>query len=325
MIGPLGFFLLAAATSSSSSSDDVFHNWCDTVGIQTPQARLRTTSESVAGRGVFAVGDVEEGDVVISIPEYLLLHEYNAEQGFPALTKRNQDIRQNYFDNSNKRKWWRRLLSKTKRTRKQNDVEEFHFVTPDDFWQAELTSYAIAALKQENHIWAPWIEQWQRNDPMQRMFKKGISWKDEDAVNDGVKELQKSLPDVPDYKLRAAVHIRLGRMEELQRLHGMSDDDLEMYGTLISRAIEIGDGVIGVIPMFDMINHSRKPNLGLHFNGKEFGLCALRDIQDGEEFFLCYGKVDNGDGWDENEAVWSLVQWGIPEPRVLSHKEEVFI
>jgi hypothetical protein len=65
-----------------------------------------------------------------------------------------------------------------------------------------------------------------------------------------------------------------------------------MYGLLISRAIEFGDQSSGVIPCFDMINHSPIPNLGLAFDGSYFEMIALRSIAKDEEvckkrFFSC--------------------------------------
>jgi hypothetical protein len=316
MISLLGILL------ATSSSDTVFHNWCDRVGIETPQARLRTTPESVAGRGVFAVGDVKQGDVVIRIPEDLALHEFNAAQSFPVVARNLLEKRAGYYEKTSgkkKPKSWRRRLLSLKRKIFNNDEEEetedseFSFITPEDLWQAELTAFSTAILEEENHIWAPWISQWQRRDPMQNMYERGISWQDESAIDNCAKALQKLLPDASESKLRAAVHIRLGRMNELKQVYGLADSDLAMCGVVISRAIELGNGIVGVIPMFDMVNHSKNPNLGLHFNGEEFGLCALCDIAEGEEFFLRYDSQPDAENWDENSAVWSLVQWGIPE------------
>ena len=72
--------------------------------------------------------------------------------------------------------------------------------------------------------------------------------------------------------------------------------------------------------MFDMINHNVVPNLGLSFDGSNFELIALRDIDENEEFFICYTReistlehdTDSLSLWDD--AIWSLVQWGIPQP-----------
>ena len=46
-------------------ADLALHGWCDSVGIPvSPSVRLRTTPESVAGRGVFSVLPLREGEVV---------------------------------------------------------------------------------------------------------------------------------------------------------------------------------------------------------------------------------------------------------------------
>ena len=56
------------------------------------------------------------------------------------------------------------------------------------------------------------------------------------------------------------------------------------------------------------------------FDGEHFELFATRPIEAGEELFLCYTPNDQESSsdpsvWDEDEAVWSLVQWGIPNPK----------
>lgn len=72
--------------------------------------------------------------------------------------------------------------------------------------------------------------------------------------------------------------------------------------------------------MFDMINHNVVPNLGLLFDGSNFELIALRDIDENEEFFICYTREipslehdkDSLSSWDDS-MIWTLVQWGIPQ------------
>ena len=75
--------------------------------------------------------------------------------------------------------------------------------------------------------------------------------------------------------------------------------------------MDLGGGVIAVLPMYDMINHSNEPNLALSFGDEKFSLWALRDIEEGEELFVSYKDNENKE-WDETDAVWMLVQWGIP-------------
>jgi hypothetical protein len=292
----------------ASSADFVFHDWCNSVGIETPLATLRTTEESVAGRGVFAKAGIKEGDVAIKIPEETVLHEYNAASSFPEVAKRLMRQKRKFNSRS---KWWRRLFSRRK-------FEEFELLAnPSDWWQAELTAYSLACLeeKNKNHPWALWISQWQRTDTMQRVYASGVSWRDGDAVSSCVEDLHQMLPDLSKYKLSAAVDLRLRRFEELKKIFQLDDAVGSMYGILISRAIDLGNGVVGVIPMFDMINHSEDPNLALSFDGQNFELWALRDISEGEELFLCYtGEDTKGENWDEDNAMWNLVQWGIPQP-----------
>ena len=291
----------------SASPDARFHSWCDQFGITTPFARLETTPRSVAGRGVFATDDLTQGDVAISIPEELVLHNKSGAGVFPTIAK---NVEQKKFLFEKRNKGWRRLFKPL--TRRNDDI--FEFVEPDDFWQAELTAYSLACLDTD-HPWATWISQWMRSDPVQKLFEQdGVSWENYDATSACVDELSAMLPDVSKYKLNAAVDLRLRRLAGLQNIFDLDDPRATaMYGCLSSRAIELGPGVTGIIPMFDMVNHSTRPNLALSFNGETFEMFALRDIQKDEELFICYNE-DNELEWDEDRAVWAIVQWGIPQP-----------
>ena len=302
----------------SASPDARFHSWCDQYGIATPFARVETTPRSVAGRGVFATDDLKQGDVAISIPEELVLHNKSGAGSFPAIAK-NIERKKSRFEKRNK--GWRRLFKPL--ARRNDDI--FEFVELDDFWQAELTAYSLACLDTD-HPWATWISQWMRSDPVQKLFEQdGVSWENYDATSACADELNAMLPDASKDKLNAAVDLRLRRLAGLQKIFDLDDPRATaMYGILSSRAIELGPGVTGVIPMFDMVNHSTQPNLALSFNGENFEMFALRDIQKDEELFICYNE-DNELEWDEDRAVWTLVQWGIPHPNPISAEKEVLI
>jgi hypothetical protein len=138
---------------------------------------------------------------------------------------------------------------------------------------------------------------------MQSLFEKGATWRDETDVLSCVEEFSEMLPSVSKTKLRAAVvEMRLGRLEELKTIFDQRDDDdddddkdkkiASLFGMLTSRVIELGDGVLGVLPMFDMLNHSSDPNLALSFYGDHLSLWALREISEGEELFFCYKDRD---------------------------------
>ena len=156
---------------------------------------------------------------------------------------------------------------------------------------------------------------------MQTLFEKqqgAVTWRDEEEVLACVEDLSKMLPDVSKTKLRVAVEMRLGRLEELKTIFDLKDDAgaSKMFGLLTSRAIELGDGIVGILPAFDMINHSDEPNIGMEYREGMFQLWALKEISDGEELFVSYKdrSTSSSSGWDEEEAVWMLVQWGIPMP-----------
>ena len=150
---------------------------------------------------------------------------------------------------------------------------------------------------------------------MQKLYESGaVTWKDDDSISACTDELQKMLPGVSNiYKLRAAVDLRLRRLDALRQIFNLTDTQAALYSILISRAVELGGEVVGVIPMFDMIDHLVDLNLAMSFDGDNFELLALRDIKEGEDLFLCYNDENELSRWDEDNSVWTLVQWGGPQ------------
>jgi SET domain len=167
------------------------------------------------------------------------------------------------------------------------------------------------------------IAQWQRDDPVHNLIQtRGIGSSAADGDHDDddddeariascVDALHTMHPDAPKCKMRAALDIRLRRFDALNRIFGLDEHDLNgkkkninsvsaaaMYSLVTSRAIELHSGLSGVIPFFDMINHSMSPNLHLDFDGTTFQLIATRDIEACEELFVCYH--DPNREWDED-------------------------
>ena len=145
----------------------------------------------------------------------------------------------------------------------------------------------------------------------QDLLETNTSPYDNDRISACVQELQKMIPGLDEHEIRAAVDIRIRRYHELRDIFKLDESFGTIYGILISRALELGDGTVGVIPMFDMINHSKDPNLVLRY-GEEgaFELIARRKIKSGEEFFLSYQDEDIES--DEYSDLWAAIQWGIP-------------
>jgi hypothetical protein len=297
---------------SVSVRDSLFHTWCERVGIRTPLARLETSSRSIAGRGVFATDDIREGDIAVIIPRETVFFDLNAAESFPRVAKKLERRKRRF---QSRKSLWRRLL------RRDFDGDS-EFVTQNDFWHAELTSYSLACLDSE-HPWASWMSQWQRDDPYYRLLQGGTTWKGAEAIDACVEEMLTMNPDCPKAKLSAAIDLRLRRFGGLQKIFDLDSSAAVMDALLASRAIELGDGVTGVIPMFDMINHSDCPNLALSFDGTNFELIALRKIVKDEELFLSYYDTKEATKWDEDDAVWALVQWGIPMSKPARPRQEL--
>ncbi|KAL7471991.1 hypothetical protein ACHAXS_012304 [Conticribra weissflogii] len=342
------------AFASSFDQDTIFNEWCNQMGIHCPHAAVRTGPESVAGRGVFATSNVKEGEVVISIPYELALTQDNAARFFPELEEELLHRRRRIANASGvtamenekvdsfvERIWNRLVRRKTNSPSTNANTEDFN---PDDFWQAELTAYALAALDSD-HPWGPWISQWRRDDPLQTLVDRqrdNVSIEgegrarpgpgdEEVAIRESVDKFHEMAPQIPKYKINAAVHIRLHQLDQYIQNYQIaisSSDRIiptskSMYTTLISRAIGLSNTITACLPMHDMINHSNEPNLGFTFCDGNFEMVALRDIGAGEEFFLNYmdlgraeekedGKSVRVAEWDEDKATWLLAQWGIP-------------
>ncbi|KAL7513106.1 hypothetical protein ACHAXN_010164 [Cyclotella atomus] len=308
-----------ASSLLSSTKDVAFNSWCAEVGIVCPNAEVRTTPASVAGRGVFTTSDVSEGDVVLSIPYYCALTQENGRQYFPDLGSKLNSCRKK--TQSPIRRLWNQIIGK-------NDNP----LVDDDFWQAELTAYAIEAIE-TNHPWAEWISQWFREDPYQQLVNTA-TWKfDSEVLNGTLDDFSSMAPDISKYKVNAAVGIRLAELYKYAKNYQNKVPFSEStYALLTSRAIGISDGITACLPMHDMINHNFNPNVVMQFNEGFFEFVALRDIPKDSELFLSYMDITDDEGqWDEDKATWMLVQWGIPtspcDVEVIStqHDDEVTV
>ncbi|KAL3923367.1 MAG: hypothetical protein SGARI_006234, partial [Bacillariaceae sp.] len=203
------------------------------------------------------------------------------------LASKRQDI---WKQQKRRQRWWdpRTLWRRYIRPLPIED-DNLELVNPtEDLWQMELTLFALDVLesKGEQHPWSLWVSEWFRDDPFQRLHEANVQWSDAAHVEKCVEELQELLPEANSLTLTAAVDLRLRRLHALKNLYDVQDvgPPLDtMYGLVISRAIELGDGIAGVIPMFDMINHSYQPNLALCFDGLTFEMVAQRDIAKDEE------------------------------------------
>jgi len=318
--------------SITNPKDAAFHEWCTTIGITCAGAQVRTTPQSVAGRGVFSTKDLVAGEKLIKIPYHAALTQGNGALNFPSLAKellhlREQNAQQQQPSGSALRRLWNRLRRKQQPPiAKETNAGE----NAQEYWKEELTSYALEAIEQD-HPWSTWIEQWQRNDPMQTLVDQGTWTHDNpvytniypngiaESILTAVNDFQEMAPDIPDYKIGAAVGIRLELVDDyLFQYSNKVPTSASLFSLAVSRAVGLTERVTAIIPMHDMINHSAQSNVEMAFNEKDgvfgsFSLIASVDIPKDTELFLRYTDVTDDEGkWNDDKATWLLTQWGIP-------------
>lgn len=172
----------------------------------------------------------------------------------------------------------------------------------------------------EGHPWGTWISQWQRDDPTYRLFCLNAKAGDENLIDSVASNLKNSYaPYLDELHIKAALLIRLLRLYEERQVIPLNDDSetSRMYALLGSRAVALDDHVTGVIPFHDMINHSLDPNLSMAYTTDHIEIYTNRKIDKGQELFLCYTKSNKI--ISSVNALWALVQWGIPTPEKHLH------
>jgi len=271
------------------------------------------------------------GEELIKIPYHAALTQGNGALNFPSLAKelldlREQNTQQQQPSGSALRRIWNRIRRKQPPVAKETNAGE----NAQEYWKEELTSYALEAIEQD-HPWSTWIEQWQRNDPMQTLVDQGTWTHDNpvytniypngiaESILTAVNDFQEMAPDILDYKIGAAVGIRLELVDDyLLQYSSKVPTSASLFSLAVSRAVGLTERVTAIIPMHDMINHSAQSNVEMAYNEKDgefgsFSLIASEDIPKDTELFLRYTDVTDDEGkWDDDKATWLLTQWGIP-------------
>lgn len=309
------------------NADVAFHRWCDNVGIRiNPAVKVITSEKSVAGRGIFAIEDLEENEIIAQIPTAVVFHPDNCAHCFPETARLISKSKARVgivgdADNQDKKKFnwihrlWRKVIKKNKKTKKTNQEEpKFYHLDTDELWQPELTMYALQAIR-DGHPWSTWISQWKRDDPTYKLFCSNVKVRDENQIDVAAQELKSFAPYLDPLHIKAALTIRLLRLDEERQVIPLHDNSETsgMYALLGSRAVALDDRVTGIIPFHDMINHSLDPNLSISYVDDYIQIYANRRIDRDQELFLCYTKLHKA--MDSINALWSLVQWGIPIPK----------
>ena len=318
--------------------------WCPRFGIQKVGCQTCTTPISVGGRGLFATRNLSAGTVICSIPERLVL----------------------VVDGSNK----------------DNNNKQ-----PNE-WQVALTNQVLEHLtKKENGndrnkndsgdddsllMYNQWIASWKGSGPLkvfESLLGDNVGNKDKEEIESSIHAVAKWLyNDQPQHVLslksiQQDLHERFWNFQTRRPFLGLADDDnnnskndqviAEWYSLVMSRASYLGkdwDYRVGIVPFFDMLNHSHDAELSnvelktvgqclrgdgsyssedegknynngdddvkngadrLGLNRRDLVLVLTKPVREGQELLTQYEtNVD-----DDEEAQLKLwIQYGIPPP-----------
>jgi len=300
-----GFIFAALLATSSRNDANSWNSWFSSVNIEKVQSSIQVLSieKSVASRGVFANESFDVGETIVKIPSTSIFTPKTAKKQFPKPAKELSRCRRRERGILGIHSVWKYI-----KRRKEKRIRNYS-------WPAELTAYALQAIEEE-HSWATWISDWQRDDPVSSMFERCVRSTNTQEISKTAIELHKINPALSRKKIEIELKAKLLQFEEHKRIYNLKDDarTAKLYSTLSSRVMYLGSGTPGVIPMYDMINHSLDPNVGLSFDGEKFFVYALHDISEGEELLVCYIDTSQQFEWDQDLAMSTLLTWGIPYP-----------
>ena len=262
---------------------------------------MRTSSRSVAGRGLFYTAEecAKTGEMLSFIPSQCVLTKENAERQWPDL--------------------------KLKLKALENDS-----TFDNDDWPVVLTAYAQRALH-DNAAWSQWIQTWK--GPSAPCPPESLTIQELQTLavqsDSSPSEIERAL----QFRYNVFQH-------DCSRLATLGSANV-LYGIVLSRAANLGphwNYESGIIPLHDMLNHppaGTTPSVELFTIGEivsqtshanveqlmssasfqsqqvqdqDLVLVAKRTIYPGEELFLSYTKRDLLS--DEQERVWKMLQYG---------------
>ena len=334
-------------------ADTTLQNWCQhTAGIALSSSiQICTTTKSVAGRGLFATQDVEEGEVLALIPREVVVGAQNCREQLGVDEEVKDAVSMNSKNKGGrKRRWMKNIMSKLTSFRRrrggttctggsrQSPTSEI--TDESTVWGPILTIYALEA-KASKHPWSEWIDQWNRCDPMHDAYLKmgpilRIATDDlpehqmmvEELICDTAAKIRDIMPHLDEKHLQAAVSIRLSRLEQHFRALGFVEDDgidldeaVRLYSLITSRAIELDSDTTAVLPFYDLANHSLDPNLGLEYVENDGNANGVESAG----FYSIFARRDIAAGselffrytkfeeaMNDTAALWAAINWGIP-------------
>ncbi|XP_061679472.1 N-lysine methyltransferase setd6 isoform X2 [Syngnathoides biaculeatus] len=251
-----------------------FLRWCDSVGLEL-STKVRLSKEgTVADYGMLAQDNIEEGEVLFTIPRSALLHQGTTHVS--ALLEREK------ISLASTSGWVPLLLALL-----------YEYTTAHSHWKAYLSLWTDFKLLDHPMFWSK-----EERDKLLR--GTGIP----EAVDKDLANIQREYRDVVlpfiakhpdiwnpcmhtlDLYTQLVAFVMAYSFQEPQEEND-DDDDGEDDET------EEAPTPPMMVPMADMLNHVSKHNANLEFTAETLKMVCVRPIKKGEEVFNTYGQMAN--------------------------------
>jgi hypothetical protein len=301
------------------TADIAFTQWAKSNGIFSPSIVCVTTTKSVGGRGLFATIPLEAGQVLASIPHSLIFHSSDSEHWAADITNQvlkllrtgqdeNGTANDDTIKDDDSRIEWVNSWKGGGCTSFQDALALTGFSGGDGDRSIDPEQASSASPLIDN----PAL----RDEVQQRLDRRRKTWKDGAATY--------GLDEANDFALYSLVHSRacfLGPSWTQKNPHKHDDGQ----SSTSSSQANASSTVIGVVPLFDMLNHyypyGKQPNVELlsmgtalarmtngptkpkpaDLNDKDMLLIATQAIEAGDELLTEY--IDEVNQEDQDKEV----------------------
>ncbi|KAL7401609.1 hypothetical protein ABVT39_001964 [Epinephelus coioides] len=259
-----------------------FLQWCNRVGLVLSSKVYVSKEGTVADYGMLAKDDIEEGEVLFTIPRSALLHQETTKVS--ALLEKERSCLESSSG------WVPLLLALL-----------YEYTSPQSHWKPYLSLWSNFKTLDHPMFWS--------KEERDRLLKgTGIP----EAVDTDLANIQREYTDVVlpfitkhpdlwspsthtlDLYTQLVAFVMAYSFQEPQEDEDDEDDEEEK-----------APNPPMMVPMADMLNHVSNHNANLEFTPDSLKMVCVRPIQKGEEVFNTYGQMAN----------WQLLHmYGFTEP-----------
>ncbi|XP_032436454.1 N-lysine methyltransferase setd6 isoform X2 [Xiphophorus hellerii] len=259
-----------------------FLQWCDRVGLVLSKKVCLSTEGTVADYGMLAKEDIEEGEILFTIPRSALLHQ--------ETTKVSGLLKKEKSSLESSSGWVPLLLALL-----------YESTSPESHWRTYLSLWP--GFKALDH---PMF--WSKEERDKLLKGTGIP----EAVATDLSNIQREYTDIVlpfimrhpelwnpnthtlELYTQLVAFVMAYSFQEPQEEDDDEDDEEKR-----------APNPPMMVPMADMLNHVSKHNANLEFNPDSLKMVSVRPLRKGEEVFNTYGQMAN----------WQLLHmYGFTEP-----------